>query len=81
MPLKRFQNELYPSQWPSGIGEPLGEEQVVSSIPGSVGYISYPMFIDPTITWVPSGFPGYIWLDTKVVLTRLHTRRVDVTPL
>ena len=36
------------------------------SIPGSV-YISYPMFIEPTITWVPSGFSGYIWLDTKIV--------------
>ena len=23
------------------------------------------MFIEPTITWVPSGFSGYIWLDTK----------------
>ena len=46
----------------------------MSSIPGSVGYIlSYPMFIlnsslEPTITWVPSGFSGYIWLDTKIVL-------------
>ena len=38
----------------------------MSSIPGSVGYI-YPMFIEPTITWVPSGFSGYIWLDTKIV--------------
>ena len=28
------------------------------------------MFIDPTINWVPSGFSGYIWLDTKIVLKR-----------
>ena len=28
----------------------------------------YPIFIEPTITWVPSGFSGYIWLDTKIVL-------------
>ena len=28
------------------------------------------MFIDPTITWVPSGFSGYIWLDRKVVLKK-----------
>ena len=28
----------------------------------------YPMFIEPTITWVPSGFSEYIWLDTKIVL-------------
>ena len=26
---------------------------------------SYPMFIEPTITRVPSWFSGYIWLDTK----------------
>ena len=32
------------------------------SIPGSVGYISYPMFNEPTIAWVPSGFSWYIWL-------------------
>ena len=24
------------------------------------------MFIEPTITWVPSGFSGYTWLDTKI---------------
>ena len=28
------------------------------------------MFIKPTITWVPSGFSGYIWLDTKIVLKK-----------
>ena len=49
----------------------LGMEQVVSSIPGSVGYISYPMFVEPTITWVPSSFSGYIWLDTKIVFKRM----------
>ena len=26
------------------------------------------MFTEPTITWVPLGFSGYIWLDTKIVL-------------
>ena len=46
---------------------PLGTEQVVSSIPGSD---IYPMFIEPMITWVPSGFSGYIWLDTKIVLKK-----------
>ena len=39
----------------------------MSSIPGSFGYISYPVFIEPMITRVPSGFSGYIWLDTKIV--------------
>ena len=29
------------------------------------------MFIEPTITWVPSGFSGYIWLDTKIVLKKI----------
>ena len=28
------------------------------------------MFIEPTITLVPSGFTGYIWLDTKIVLKK-----------
>ena len=28
----------------------------------------YPMFIEPTITWVPSGFSGHILLDSKMVL-------------
>ena len=28
------------------------------------------MFIEPTITWVPSGFSGYIWLDTKIVFKK-----------
>ena len=27
----------------------------------------YPMFIEPMITRVPSGFSEYIWLDTKIV--------------
>ena len=31
------------------------------------------MIIEPTITWVPSGFSGniHIWLDTKIVLKNL----------
>ena len=53
--------------WPSGISPRLGQKLrnrllvrflAVSDI--------YPMFIEPTITWVPSGFSGYIWLDTKM---------------
>ena len=28
------------------------------------------MFIGPMITWVPSGFSEYIWLDTKIVLKK-----------
>ena len=49
----------------------IGTEQVVCSIPGRIGYrpiISYPMFIEPTWTWVPSEFFWYTWLDTKIVL-------------
>ena len=35
------------------------------------------MFIDPTITWVPSGFSGYIWLDTKFVFKKTsHTGKL-----
>ena len=33
------------------------------------------MFIEPTITWVPSGFTGYIWLDTKIVLKKSYLLR------
>ena len=33
---------------------------------------TYPMFIEPTITWVSSGFSGYIWLDTKIVLKKIY---------
>ena len=45
-----------PSLWPSGIGRALGTEQVVSWIPGSVGYTSYPMFIHRAYDyWGPFG--------------------------
>ena len=60
-------NSMWPIEWH---WLPLGTKQVVSSISGSVEYI-YPMFIEPTITWVPSGFSGYIWLDTKVVFKKI----------
>ena len=30
------------------------------------------MLIEPTITWVPLGFSGYIWLDTKIVLKSVN---------
>ena len=37
------------------------------------------MFIEPTITWVPSGFSGYIWLDTKIVLKKKKSwKKMDV---
>ena len=37
------------------------------------------MFIEPTITWVPSGFSGYIWLDTKIVLKKKCVReKIDM---
>ena len=31
---------------------------------------TYPMFIESKITWVPSWFSGYIWLDTKIGLKK-----------
>ena len=55
----------------SGIGSRLGRNRLwvrllaVSDI--------YPMFIEPTITWVPSGFSGYIWHDTKIVFKKKNT--------
>ena len=50
----------------------------MSSIPGSVRYISYPMFIEPMITLVPLRFSGYIWLNTKIVLKKSLGRRKEV---
>ena len=70
----RWEN-INPSLWPSGISSRLGRNRLwvrfleVSDI--------YPMFIEPTITWVPSGFSGYIWLDTKIVLKKKwHEARI-----
>ena len=37
------------------------------------------MFTEPTITWVPSGFSGYIWLDTKIVLKIIELTFISVT--
>ena len=36
------------------------------------------MFIEPTITWVPSGFSEYIWLDSKIVLKRKRQERPNL---
>ena len=56
---------------------PLGMEQVVSSIPGSVGYI-YLMFFE-LLTLVPLGFSGYIWrFDTKIVLKNENKGKVKL---
>ena len=61
-----------PSLWPSGIGSGLRRNRLwvrflaVSDI--------YPMCIEPTITWVHSGFSGYIWLDTKSVFNKKPAR-------
>ena len=61
---------------PTPIWCALKTEQVASSIPGSVGYISYPMFVEPQITWVSSVFSGYIniWLDTKIVFKKDNSK-------
>ena len=69
LPNGHTRQQWRPSLWPSGIGSRLGRNRLwvrflaVSDI--------YPMFIEPTITWVPSGFSGYIWLDTKIVLKEM----------
>ena len=58
-----------PSLWPSGIGSRLGRNKLwVQFLAVSD---NNPMFIEPTITWDPSGFSGYIWLDSKIVLKNL----------
>ena len=56
------------SLWPSSIGSRLGRNRL------RVRFLAlldiYPMFIERTITLVPSGFSGYLWLDTKIVLKK-----------
>ena len=38
------------------------------------------MFIEPLIIWVPSGFSGYKWLDTKIVLEKKNSKQtIDMT--
>ena len=63
-----------PSPWPSGIGSRLGRNRLWARFP-AVSDI-YPMFTEPTITWAPSGFSGYIWLDTKIVLKKKKKKRI-----
>ena len=53
--------------WLSGIGSRLGRNRFVGLIPGNIE-----AYVEPTITLVPSGFSGYIWLDTKIVLKKEH---------
>ena len=44
---------------------------LLSSSPAVVSN-TYPVFIEPAITRIPSGFSGYIWLDTKIVLKKTY---------
>ena len=37
----------------------------------------YPMFIEHMFNRVSSGFSGYIWLDTKIVLKALESKDVS----
>ena len=44
------------------------------------------MFIEPTITWMPSWFSEYTWLDTKIVLKKkkhrcMSSNRIKLNPL
>ena len=69
---RKYDNQKILSLWHSGIGFHLGRNRLwvrflaVSDI--------YPMFIGPTITWVPSWFSGYIWFDTKIVLKKQQSK-------
>ena len=40
--------------------------------------LEFPMFIEPTITWVSSGFSGYVWLDTKIVFKKNYDNLFSV---
>ena len=54
------------SLWPSGIGTHSGRNRLLVQVLAAPD--TYSMFIEPTITRVPSGFSGYIWLES------LHTK-------
>ena len=41
----------------------------------------YPMLIEPTITWVPLGFSGYTWLDTKIVFKKMYNEYIKLCHL
>ena len=57
--------------WPSEIGVLLERNRLRVGSPGSVGYISH-VHRSYDYTQVPSGFSGYIWLDTKIVLKKIY---------
>ena len=68
----------FPSLWPSGIGSNSGRSRLwVRCLEVSDIHV-YPMFTEITNTWIPSGFSGYIWLDTKSVLKKLPCLTVSV---
>ena len=54
------------SLWPRGIRVHLWRNRLCVRVL-VVSDKSYPMFIEPMITWVLLGFSGYIWLDTKIM--------------
>ena len=57
---------VYLSLWPSGIGSHLGRNRLWVRFLAKSDI--YPMFncSFSLITWVLSGFSGYIWLDAKI---------------
>ena len=63
---------VIPSLWLSGIGSRLGRNRLWVRFL-TVLSDKYPMFIEPTITWVTSGFSGYImaW-PQKIVLKQIR---------
>ena len=53
----------HPSLWPSGIGSHLGRNRLWVRFLAVSDIYLIPMFSELTITWVFSGFSGYIWLN------------------
>ena len=77
--LPKKTDKLCPSLWPGGIDSRLGRNRLwvrflaMSDI--------YPMFIEPTITWVPSGFSGYIcYMRKKKNIWAVGTNRPHKDP-
>ena len=73
--IRGFMNHCWPNVESALTWDRTGREFDSCTVSDIYIYI-YPMFIEPTITWVSSGFSGYIWLNKKLlVYTKIFDQR------
>ena len=66
------------SHWPRGIGARLWRSRLRVRVLVVPDTYMYPMYVHRAYdTRVPSGFPGYIWLDTKIVKIYVSAESVN----